>query len=104
MLFSRLHLRRIVGAALPAITAVQVKHLLRAFDEHAPGFALALRAERDRRVHAGLPPSRGDTEFRGVATWPLAGEALLLHANLGVLRQSPRCCAERGASPTRSVS
>jgi len=69
------------------VTAGQVKYLLRAFDERAPGFALAFRAERDRRVHAGLPPLQGDTEFRGIATWPLAGEALLLHANLGALRQ-----------------
>jgi hypothetical protein len=78
------------------VTAWQVKHLLRAFDERTAGFALALRNERDPRVHAGLPPLQGDTELKGIATWLLAGEALLLHANAGALRQR-----EAGDEPLR---
>jgi hypothetical protein len=83
-------------AGAVTVTAWQVKHLLRAFDERTAGFALALRNERDRRVHAGLPPLQGDTELKGIATWPLAGEALLLHANAGALRQR-----ESGDEPLR---
>jgi hypothetical protein len=78
------------------VTAWQVKHRLRAFDERTAGFALVLRTERDRRVHAGLPPLQGDAELKGIATWPLAGEAWLLHANAGALRQR-----ESGAEPLR---
>lgn len=66
-------------------TAWQVKHLLREVQDDAPGFAVALRGERDRRVHAGL--RLGDTAFNAIATWPLRSDALVLHANLGLLRQ-----------------
>ncbi len=69
------------------VVAWQVKQLLRAFDARRPGFALALRGERDPRVHGGGPRLQGDTELKAIATWPLAGEAWLLHTNLGALRQ-----------------
>lgn len=88
-------------AGSATIAAWQVKHLLRPFDAQTAGFALALRNERDRRVHAGPPPLRGDTELKGIATWPLAGESLLLHANLGAVRQ--RETSEAPARRTRAA-
>lgn len=72
------------ATASTTVTAWQLKPLLREVDDDTPGFALALRDERDRRVHAG---TLGNTSLTGIASVPLAGQALLAHLNLGVLRQ-----------------
>lgn len=58
----------------------QVKHLFRAYDAEQTGFALAV---------GGLRHRQGDERhafLNGIATVPLAGEARVLHVNLGGIR------------------
>jgi hypothetical protein len=66
--------------------AWQIKQLLRPHDDTAPGFALALRGEYDSRVDGGGSGLPGAQAVLALATWPLAGERLLLDVNLGALR------------------
>lgn len=63
------------------LTAWQVKHQLRDLSDQAPGFALSLGSDRDRRIHDDL---LGDMTFNGITSVPLQGEALVAHVNLGV--------------------
>lgn len=58
----------------------QVKQMLRAYDDTRPGFALALGGQRMRGGDAR------ELFLNGIATVPLAGEAQLIHLNLGGLR------------------
>lgn len=58
----------------------QVKQMLRAHDDEQTGFALALGGQRTRHTDAR------DVFVHGIATLPLAGEAHVLHVNLGALR------------------
>jgi hypothetical protein len=57
----------------------QIKQLLRAYDETQVGFAVALGGDRVRRAD-----QRG-TFATAMTTLPLAGEARVLHLNLGAL-------------------
>ena len=58
----------------------QVKQMLRAHDDEQTGFALAVGGQRTRHTDAR------NVFVHGIATLPLAGEARVLHLNLGALR------------------
>lgn len=62
----------------------QLKTVLREHEGERAGFGVMLLGRRDRAVHRGR---LGDAELKGLATLPLRGEDLLLHANLGWLRE-----------------
>jgi hypothetical protein len=80
--------------------AWQIKQLLRPFDDETAGFALALRGEYDPRVHGGGSGLPGAQALLALATWPLAGERLLLDLNLGALRDR---AGDNGAYRTRAT-
>lgn len=68
------------GASTFTVHQWQIKQMLRAYDETQTGFALAIGGQRVR-----LGDAR-ESFLNGISTVPLAGEAHLLHLNLGALR------------------
>lgn len=68
------------GASAFTVHQWQIKQMLRAYDETQTGLALAIGGQRVRHGDAR------QTFLNGIATVPLAGEAHLLHLNLGAAR------------------
>ncbi|WP_119153215.1 hypothetical protein [Caldimonas tepidiphila] len=79
------------------LSSWQLKTVLREHEGERAGFGLMLLDRRDRAVHRGR---LGDTELKGLATLPLRGEDLLVHANLGWLRERDGEAASRGNAAT----
>lgn len=71
---------REVDASAFTIQQWYIKQRLRAYDETRSGFALAIGGQKVRHEDAR------ESFLNGIATVPLAGEAHLLHLNLGALR------------------
>ena len=71
-------------AGSATLTAWQIKHLLRPVQNGAFGLALAVGAERNRRVHNR---ALGDLAYKGIVTVPLLDDDWLMHANLGAVRE-----------------
>ena len=65
------------------LTRWHVKHVFKELDENSAGYGLIVYSERDRRIHRHL---LGDTGLTGIVSFPLMGEALIAHTNLGVAR------------------
>lgn len=68
------------GGPHSTVGAWQIKTVFEEASENGPGFGLALAGQRERQ-------GPGSTEFKAIATWPLRGDDLLLHTNLGWLRE-----------------
>ncbi|HVL74733.1 MAG TPA: hypothetical protein VM406_01850 [Noviherbaspirillum sp.] len=83
------------------VAVIQAKALLRAYDETRPGFGMVLGTERDRGVHRG---SAGNPFIAGIASVPLRGEAMLLHANLGWQRVRDDFAGTRENSATWALA
>lgn len=75
---------RNTGDANHSISVVQAKFLFRAVDDRQSGWGLLLGAERSRALHRN---SIGNPFASVIATFPLRGEAVLLHANAGWMRE-----------------
>lgn len=64
-----------------SLNSWQIKHLLRAYDEQQVGFAVSTGGQHTR-------VSADNAIFiKGIATFPLRGDSLLTHVNLGGIRQ-----------------
>jgi len=75
--------RSVSGSDRGTLTTWQVKHVIQRADDALPGLAVALADQRDRRSHR---TALGDTTAIGIASFPLAGAALMAHVNAGVTR------------------
>lgn len=75
--------RGVSGSDRSTLTTWQVKHVIQRYGDASPGFAVALADQRDRRSHRN---ALGDTSAIGIASFPLAGDALMAHVNAGMTR------------------
>jgi hypothetical protein len=85
------------GEPAATIGAWQVKTVWQQVSESQPGYGLALGGQH---VRGGA----GSTELKGIASWPLRGDALLLHTNLGWLRARDGELDERQNHATWAVA